>query len=78
MHTTGISKTVSAEAEVDDIGGLRDKLIEEKGTIYQFRQSQRETAPNLSQNNNPNFGRAVERERSELRNASPKERKSQV
>ena len=27
--------------------------------------------------NNPNFGRAVERERSELRNASPKERKSQ-
>ena len=52
--------------------------IEEKGTIYQFRQSQRETAPNLSQNNNPNFGRAVERERSELRNASPKERKSQV
>ena len=25
-----------------------------------------------------NFGRAVERERSELRNASPKERKSQV
>ena len=27
---------------------------------------------------NPNFGRAVERERSELRNASPKERKSQV
>ena len=34
MHTTGISKAVSAEAEVDDIGGLRDKLIEEKGTIY--------------------------------------------
>ena len=30
-----------------------------------------------SPNNNPNFGRAVERERSELRNASPKERKSQ-
>ena len=28
--------------------------------------------------NNTNFGRAVERERSELRNASPKERKSQV
>ena len=28
--------------------------------------------------NNPNFGRAVERERSELRNASPKERKPQV
>ena len=27
--------------------------------------------------NNPNFGRAVERERSELRNASPKEQKSQ-
>ena len=64
MHTTGISKAVSAEAEVDDIGGLWDKLIEEKGTIYQFRQSQRVTAPNLSQNNNPNFGRAVERERS--------------
>ena len=30
-----------------------------------------------SQNNITNFGRAVERERSELRNASPKERKSQ-
>ena len=28
-------------------------------------------------NENPNFGRAVERERSALRNASPKERKSQ-
>ena len=32
----------------------------------------------IPKQNNPNFGRAVKREPSELRNASPKEQKSQA
>ena len=82
MHTTGTGKVVSAEAEMENNGEVRTEPIEGNGRCTKFRQSQREIVPNYtqkkSQNNNPNFGRAVERERSELRNASPKERKSQV
>ena len=71
MHTTGISKTYQLRLNWMILVDSR-QLIEEEDTIYQFRQSQRETAPNLSQNNNPNFGQAVERESSELWNACTK------
>ena len=76
MHTTGISKAVSAEAEVDDIGGLETTDWRKRYYLPISTKSKRDC--NFTIPNNPNFGRAVERERSELRNASPKERKSQV